>query len=230
MLLSGALSTAAVAAGGLKLDLFLGTYDGLKAYASGDQNPTQKLDYWSGESVPAVAQIAASGDDSATGQDVALTLTVPKVRDAEGKLLISTPAFVDSELAVQAGGGTARSETEDAWILTYTFPSMKGGQFSQLPFNFSFLDGITPNGTTVTPTIELKVGEVTTDTKSITFTAKSADANQVRQIFRRMGEYLQDNKVDVLDENNQKIGVTRFDSETQTDRTPAAGLITYYGV
>ena len=230
LLLSGALSTAAVAAGGLKLDLFLGTYDGLKAYASGDQNPTQKLDYWSGESVPAVAQIAASGDDSATGQDVALTLTVPKVRDAEGKLLISTPAFVDSELAVQAGGGTARSETEDAWILTYTFPSMKGGQFSQLPFNFSFLDGITPNGTTVTPTIELKVGEVTTDTKSITFTAKSADANQVRQIFRRMGEYLQDNKVDVLDENNQKIGVTRFDSETQTDRTPAAGLITYYGV
>ena len=230
MLLSGALSTAAVAAGGLKLDLFLGTYDGLKAYASGDLNPTQKLDYWSGESVPAVAQIAASGDDSATGQDVALTLTVPKVRDAEGKLLISTPAFVDSELAVQAGGGTARSETEDAWILTYTFPSMKGGQFSQLPFNFSFLDGITPNGTTVTPTIELKVGEVTTDTKSITFTAKSADANQVRQIFRRMGEYLQDNKVDVLDENNQKIGVTRFDSETQTDRTPAAGLITYYGV
>lgn len=230
LLLSGALSTAAVAAGGLKLDLFLGTYDGLKAYASGDLNPTQKLDYWSGESVPAVAQIAASGDDSATGQDVALTLTVPKVRDAEGKLLISTPAFVDSELAVQAGGGTARSETEDAWILTYTFPSMKGGQFSQLPFNFSFLDGITPNGTTVTPTIELKVGEVTTDTKSITFTAKSADANQVRQIFRRMGEYLQDNKVDVLDENNQKIGVTRFDSETQTDRTPAAGLITYYGV
>ena len=230
LLLSGALSTAAVAAGGLKLDLFLGTYDGLKAYASGDQNPTQKLDYWSGESVPAVAQIAASGDDSATGQDVALTLTVPKVRDAEGKLLISTPAFVDSELAVQAGGGTARSETEDAWILTYTFPSMKGGQFSQLPFNFSFLDGITPNGTTVTPRIELKVGEVTTDTKSITFTAKSADANQVRQVFRRMGEYLQDNKVDVLDENNQKIGVTRFDSETQTDRTPAAGLITYYGV
>ena len=230
LLLSGALSTAAVAAGGLKLDLFLGTYDGLKAYASGDLNPTQKLDYWSGESVPAVAQIAASGDDSATGQDVALTLTVPKVRDAEGKLLISTPAFVDSELAVQAGGGTARSETEDAWILTYTFPSMKGGQFSQLPFNFSFLDGITPNETTVTPTIELKVGEVTTDTKSITFTAKSADANQVRQIFRRMGEYLQDNKVDVLDENNQKIGVTRFDSETQTDRTPAAGLITYYGV
>lgn len=230
LLLSGALSTAAVAAGGLKLDLFLGTYDGLKADASGDLNPTQKLDYWSGESVPAVAQIAASGDDSATGQDVALTLTVPKVRDAEGKLLISTPAFVDSELAVQAGGGTARSETEDAWILTYTFPSMKGGQFSQLPFNFSFLDGITPNGTTVTPTIELKVGEVTTDTKSITFTAKSADANQVRQIFRRMGEYLQDNKVDVLDENNQKIGVTRFDSETQTDRTPAAGLITYYGV
>ena len=230
LLLSGALSTAAVAAGGLKLDLFLGTYDGLKAYASGDPNPTQKLDYWSGESVPAVAQIAASGDDSATGQDVALTLTVPKVRDAEGKLLISTPAFVDSELAAQAGGGTARSETEDAWILTYTFPSMKGGQFSQLPFNFSFLDGITPNGTTVTPTIELKVGEVTTDTKSITFTAKSADANQVRQIFRRMGEYLQDNKVDVLDENNQKIGVTRFDSETQTDRTPAAGLITYYGV
>ena len=230
MLLSGALSTAAVAAGGLKLDLFLGTYDGLKAYASGDLNPTQKLDYWSGESVPAVAQIAASGDDSATGQDVALTLTVPKVRDAEGKLLISTPAFVDSELAVQAGGGTARSETEDAWILTYTFPSMKGGQFSQLPFNFSFLDGITPNGTTVTPTIELKVGEVTTDTKSITFTAKSADANQVRQIFRRMGEYLQDNKVDVLDENNQKIGVTRFYSETQTDHTPAAGLITYYGV
>ena len=230
LLLSGALSTAAVAAGGLKLDLFLGTYDGLKAYASGDQNPTQKLDYWSGESVPAVAQIAASGDDSATGQDVALTLTVPKVRDAEGKLLISTPAFVDSELAVQAGGGTARSETEDAWILTYTFPSMKGGQFSQLPFNFSFLDGITPNGTTVTPTIELKVGEVTTDTKSITFTAKSADANQVRQIFRRMGEYLQDNKVDVLDENSQKIGVTRFYSETQTDHTPAAGLITYYGV
>ena len=230
LLLSGALSTAAVAAGGLKLDLFLGTYDGLKAYASGDQNPTQKLDYWSGESVPAVAQIAASGDDSATGQDVALTLTVPKVRDAEGKLLISTPAFVDSELAVQAGGGTARSETEDAWILTYTFPSMKGGQFSQLPFNFSFLDGITPNETTVTPTIELKVGEVTTDTKSITFTAKSADANQVRQIFRRMGEYLQDNKVDVLDENSQKIGVTRFYSETQTDHTPAAGLITYYGV
>ena len=230
LLLSGALSTAAVAAGGLKLDLFLGTYDGLKAYASGDQNPTQKLDYWSGESVPAVAQIAASGDDSATGQDVALTLTVPKVRDAEGKLLISTPAFVDSELAVQAGGGTARSETEDAWILTYTFPSMKGGQFSQLPFNFSFLDGITPNGTTVTPTIELKVGEVTTDTKSITFTAKSADANQVRQIFRRMGEYLQDNKVDVLDDNNQKIGVTRFYSDTQTDHTPAAGLITYYGV
>ena len=230
LLLSGALSTAAVAAGGLKLDLFLGTYDGLKAYASGDQNPTQKLDYWSGESVPAVAQIAASGDDSATGQDVALTLTVPKVRDAEGKLLISTPAFVDSELAVQAGGGTARSETEDAWILTYTFPSMKGGQFSQLPFNFSFLDGITPNRTTVTPTIELKVGEVTTDTKSITFTAKSADANQVRQIFRRMGEYLQDNKVDVLDENSQKIGVTRFYSETQTDHTPAAGLITYYGV
>lgn len=230
LLLSGALSTAAVAAGGLKLDLFLGTYDGLKAYASGDLNPTQKLDYWSGESVPAVAQIAASGDDSATGQDVALTLTVPKVRDAEGKLLISTPAFVDSELAVQAGGGTARSETEDAWILTYTFPSMKGGQFSQLPFNFSFLDGITPNGTTVTPTIELKVGEVTTDTKSITFTAKSADANQVRQIFRRMGEYLQDNKVDVLDDNNQKIGVTRFDSDTQTDHTPAAGLITYYGV
>ena len=230
LLLSGALSTAAVAAGGLKLDLFLGTYDGLKAYASGDLNPTQKLDYWSGESVPAVAQIAASGDDSATGQDVALTLTVPKVRDAEGKLLISTPAFVDSELAVQAGGGTARSETEDAWILTYTFPSMKGGQFSQLPFNFSFLDGITPNGTTVTPTIELKVGEVTTDTKSITFTAKSADANQVRQIFRRMGEYLQDNKVDVLDENSQKIGVTRFYSDTQTDHTPAAGLITYYGV
>ena len=230
LLLSGALSTAAVAAGGLKLDLFLGTYDGLKAYASGDLNPTQKLDYWSGESVPAVAQIAASGDDSATGQDVALTLTVPKVRDAEGKLLISTPAFVDSELAVQAGGGTARSETEDAWILTYTFPSMKGGQFSQLPFNFSFLDGITPNGTTVTPTIELKVGEVTTDTKSITFTAKSADANQVRQIFRRMGEYLQDNKVDVLDENNQKIGVTKFYSDTRTDHTPAAGLITYYGV
>lgn len=230
LLLSGALSTAAVAAGGLKLDLFLGTYDGLKAYASGDLNPTQKLDYWSGESVPAVAQIAASGDDSATGQDVALTLTVPKVRDAEGKLLISTPAFVDSELAVQAGGGTARSETEDAWILTYTFPSMKGGQFSQLPFNFSFLDGITPNGTTVTPTIELKVGEVTTDTKSITFTAKSADANQVRQIFRRMGEYLQDNKVDVLDDNNQKIGVTKFYSDTQTDHTPAAGLITYYGV
>ena len=230
MLLSGALSTAAVAAGGLKLDLFLGTYDGLKAYASGDQNPTQKLEYWSGESVPAVAQIAASGDDSATGQDVALTLTVPKVRDAEGKLLISTPAFVDSELAVQAGGGTARSETEDAWILTYTFPSMKGGQFSQLPFNFSFLDGITPNGTTVTPTIELKVGEVTTDTKSITFTAKSADANQVRQIFRRMGEYLQDNKVDVLDDNNQKIGVTKFYSQNQTDHTPAAGLITYYGV
>ena len=230
LLLSGALSTAAVAAGGLKLDLFLGTYDGLKAYASGDLNPTQKLDYWSGESVPAVAQIAASGDDSATGQDVALTLTVPKVRDAEGKLLISTPAFVDSELAVQAGGGTARSETEDAWILTYTFPSMKGGQFSQLPFNFSFLDGITPNGTTVTPTIELKVGEVTTDTKSITFTAKSAEANQVRQIFRRMEEYLQDNKVDVLDDNNQKIGVTRFDSENQTDHTPAAGLITYYGV
>ena len=230
LLLSGALSTAAVAAGGLKLDLFLGTYDGLKAYASGDLNPTQKLDYWSGESVPAVAQIAASGDDSATGQDVALTLTVPKVRDAEGKLLISTPAFVDSELAVQAGGGTARSETEDAWILTYTFPSMKGGQFSQLPFNFSFLDGITPNGTTVTPTIELKVGEVTTDTKSITFTAKSADANQVRQIFRRMGGYLQDNKVDVLDDNNQKIGVTKFYSDTQTDHTPAAGLITYYGV
>ena len=230
LLLSGALSTAAVAAGGLKLDLFLGTYDGLKAYASGDQNPTQKLDYWSGESVPAVAQIAASGDDSATGQDVALTLTVPKVRDAEGKLLISTPAFVDSELAVQAGGGTARSETEDAWILTYTFPSMKGGQFSQLPFNFSFLDGITPNGTTVTPTIELKVGEVTTDTKSIMFTAKSADANQVRQIFRRMGEYLQDNKVDVLDENSQKIGVTKFYSDTRTDHTPAAGLITYYGV
>ena len=230
MLLSGALSTAAVAAGGLKLDLFLGTYDGLKAYASGDLNPTQKLDYWSGESVPAVAQIAASGDDSATGQDVALTLTVPKVRDAEGKLLISTPAFVDSELAVQAGGGTARSETEDAWILTYTFPSMKGGQFSQLPFNFSFLDGITPNGTTVTPTIELKVGEVTTDTKSITFTAKSAEANQVRQVFRRMGEYLQDNKVDVLDENSQKIGVTKFYSDTQTDHTPAAGLITYYGV
>ena len=220
----------AFAAGGLKLDLFLGTYDGLKAYASGDLNPTQKLDYWSGESVPAVAQIAASGDDSATAQDVALTLTVPKARNAEGKLLISTPAFVDSELAVQAGGGTARSETEDARILTYTFPSMKGGQFSQLPFNFSFLDGITPNGTTVTPTIELKVGEVTTDTKAITATAKSADANQVFQVFPHMGEYLQDNKVDVLDENNKKIGVTRFYSETQTNHTPAAGLTTDFGV
>lgn len=220
----------AFAAGGLKLNLFLGTYDGLKAYASGDLNPTQKLDYWSGESIPAVAQIAASGNDSATAQDVALTLTVPKVRDAEGKLLISTPAFVDSELAVQAGGGTARSETEDAWILTYTFPSMKGGQFSQLPFNFSFLDGITPNGTTVTPTIELKVGEVTTDTKAITFTAKSADANQVFQMFPHMGAYLQDNNVDVLDENNKKIGVTRFYSETQTDHTPAAGLTTDFGV
>ena len=220
----------AFAAGGLKLDLFLGTYDGLKAYASGDPNPTQKLDYWSGESVPAVAQIAASGEDSATAQDVALTLTVPKVRDAEGKLLISTPAFVDSELAVQAGGGTARSETEDAWILTYTFPSMKGGQFSQLPFNFSFLDGITPNGTTVTPTIELKVGEVTTDTKAITFTAKSSDANQVYQVFPHMGEYLQDNNVDVLDENNKKIGVTRFYSDTRTDHTPAAGLTTEFGV
>ena len=231
LLLPGVLPPpVAFAAGGLNLDLFLGTYDGLKAYASGDPNPTQKLDYWSGESVPAVAQIAASGEDSATAQDVALTLTVPKVRDAEGKLLISTPAFVDSELAVQAGGGTARSETEDAWILTYTFPSMKGGQFSQLPFNFSFLDGITPNGTTVTPTIELKVGEVTTDTKSLTFTAKSADANQVRQVFRRMGEYLQDNKVDVLDENNQKIGVTKFYSDTRTDHTPAAGLTTYFGV
>ena len=231
LLLPGVLPPpVAFAAGGLKLDLFLGTYDGLKAYASGDLNPTQKLDYWSGESVPAVAQIAASGEDSATAQDVALTLTVPKVRDAEGKLLISTPEFVDSELAAQAGGGTARSETEDAWSVTYTFPSMKGGQFSQLPFNFSFLDGITPNGTTVTPTIELKVGEVTTDTKSITFTAKSADANQVRQIFRRMGEYLQDNGADVHDENNQKIGVTKFYSETQTDHTPAAGLITRYGV
>lgn len=231
LLLPGVLPPpVAFAAGGLNLDLFLGTYDGLKAYASGDLNPTQKLDYWSGESIPAVAQIAASGDDSATAQDVALTLTVPKVRDAEGKLLISTPAFVDSELAVQAGGGTARSETEDAWILTYTFPSMKGGQFSQLPFNFSFLDGITPNGTTVTPTIELKVGEVTTDTKAITFTAKSADANQVFQMFPHMGYYLQDNKVDVLDENNRKIGVTRFNSETQTNHTPAAGLTTDFGV
>lgn len=231
LLLPGVLPPpVAFAAGGLNLDLFLGTYDGLKAYASGDLNPTQKLDYWSGESIPAVAQIAASGDDSATAQDVALTLTVPKVRDAEGKLLISTPAFVDSELAVQAGGGTARSETEDAWILTYTFPSMKGGQFSQLPFNFSFLDGITPNGTTVTPTIELKVGEVTTDTKAITFTAKSADANQVFQMFPHMGYYLQDNQGDVLDENNRKIGVTRFNSETQTNHTPAAGLTTDFGV
>lgn len=231
LLLPGVLPPpVAFAAGGLNLDLFLGTYDGLKAYASGDPNPTQKLDYWSGESVPAVAQIAASGEDSATAQDVALTLTVPKVRDAEGKLLISTPAFVDSELAVQAGGGTARSETEDAWILTYTFPSMKGGQFSQLPFNFSFLDGITPNGTTVTPTIELKVGEVTTDTKAITFTAKSADANQVFQMFPHMGYYLQDNQGDVLDENNRKIGVTRFNSETQTNHTPAAGLTTDFGV
>lgn len=231
LLLPGVLPPpVAFAAGGLNLDLFLGTYDGLKAYASGDLNPTQKLDYWSGESIPAVAQIAASGDDSATALDVALTLTVPKVRDAEGKLLISTPAFVDSELAVQAGGGTARSETEDAWILTYTFPSMKGGQFSQLPFNFSFLDGITPNGTTVTPTIELKVGEVTTDTKAITFTAKSADANQVFQMFPHMGYYLQDNQGDVLDENNRKIGVTRFNSETQTNHTPAAGLTTDFGV
>ena len=98
LLLPGFAPPVAFAAGGLKLDLFLGTYDGLKAYASGDPNPTQKLDYWSGESVPAVAQMAASGEDSATAQDVALTLTVPKVRDAEGKLLISTPAFVDSEL------------------------------------------------------------------------------------------------------------------------------------
>ena len=86
LLLPGVLPPpVAFAAGGLKLDLFLGTYDGLKAYASGDLNPTQKLDYWSGESVPAVAQIAASGDDSATGQDVALTLTVPKVARRGGQ-------------------------------------------------------------------------------------------------------------------------------------------------
>ena len=63
LLLPGVLPPpVAFAAGGLNLDLFLGTYDGLKAYASGDPNPTQKLDYWSGESVPVVAQIAASGD------------------------------------------------------------------------------------------------------------------------------------------------------------------------
>ena len=158
LLLPGVLPPAAFAAGELKLDLFLGTYEGLKAYANGDPNPAQKLEYWSGESIPAVAQISASGDDGATAEDVTLTLTVPKVRDAAGTLLMSTPAFVDSELAAQVGGATTRSETDDAWVLTYTFPTMKGGQFSQLPFDFPFLDGITPNGTSVRPTIDLTVG------------------------------------------------------------------------
>ena len=36
--------------------------------------------------------------------------------------------------------------------------------------------------------------------------------------------------MDVLDENNQKIGVTKFYSNTRTDHTPAAGLTTYFGV
>ena len=114
LLLPGVLPPpVAFAAGGLNLDLFLGTYDGLKAYASGDLNPTQKLDYW------LVSQSRRS-PDRGIGRRLrhrARRRTHPhgsKVRDAEGKLLISTPAFVDSELAVQAGGGTARSETEDA--------------------------------------------------------------------------------------------------------------------
>ena len=175
-----------------------------------------------------MAQISASGDDGATAEDVTLTLTVPKVRDAAGTLLMSTPAFVDSELAAQVGGATTRSETDDAWVLTYTFPTMKGGQFSQLPFDFPFLDGITPNGTSVTPTIELTVGRVKTDTKSITFTAKAADVNQVHQQLVEFPGYLNNGKD--LDPNGQKIGLIPFYSETQTNRTPADGLTAKFGV
>lgn len=177
-----------------------------------------------------MAQISASGDDGATAENVVLTLTVPKVRDAAGNLLISSPAFVDSELAAQAGGGTTRSETDDAWVLTYTFPIMKGGQFSQLPFDFSFLDGITANGTTVTPTIELAIGGVKSDEKSIIFTAKATDAHQVRERFDTIPGYLKDKNGDVLDPNGQKIGVIPFYSETQTNHTPATGLTQTYGV
>ncbi|KAA8725968.1 SpaA isopeptide-forming pilin-related protein [Corynebacterium phocae] len=186
----------------LKIDLFVGTREELKGEES-------RLDYWSGETVNSIVSLDVSGAD-VNLRNAVLTLTFPKVKNEDGKLLTNEPGFVDSNLATSS----VNREDDEAWYKEYHFDTLKGGQITQLPFLFNFINHITPDGTTVTPTVALSADNFDTIEEEVTFTAKAADGYRTDlRLWRK--DYANFTEVD-----GKKVGVYRFNSDPLTGVTP----------
>lgn len=132
-----------------------------------NEDGTDKLEYFSGETIMPRATFDISGD----GVNIAnakTVITVPKVK-YNGKQVVTKPTFV----ILDSAKTNVMTEDEDNWYYTYTFESLKGGSVALAPFPFSFINKVTPGGTTITPRYELFDGDgKLLDSKEVTYTSK----------------------------------------------------------
>ncbi|MBS4750456.1 LPXTG cell wall anchor domain-containing protein [Carnobacteriaceae bacterium zg-ZUI78] len=134
------------------------------------KNPdkTDKLEYLSGQNITPRAAFDISGD-GVNIVNAKTVITFPKVKH-EGEIVTTKPTFV----VLDSAKTSEFSEDDDNWYMTYTFDSLKGGSIALAPFPFNFINGKTPNGTTVTPKYELfdATGKLL-DKAIVTYTAKT---------------------------------------------------------
>ncbi|APT93374.1 hypothetical protein CPHO_11305 [Corynebacterium phocae] len=127
-----------------------------------------KTEYWSGEAIGTTAFLDFSGPV----RNLVMTLKVPKVK-VDGELVIGGSGPGNSPNFTAKGEMETR-EDDEAWYRTYHLGNPEAGNLG-LPFTFSFLNGVTPNGTTVTPTMTVEADNFGPETLEITYTARVAD-------------------------------------------------------
>lgn len=135
-----------------------------------------KVDYQSGEDIPATARFEATGTQVNLVRPK-LRITVPKISPVDpsnphtNDNFLTKPGFVDSSRAIDKIDG----EDAHSWWVEYEYTDIKGGTALEYPFPFSFKNFVTPEGTQVTPkfTLYSNAGDILQEV-SITFTAHSS--------------------------------------------------------
>lgn len=129
--------------------------------------------------------------------------------------------------SIHASSSTDR-EDEHYYYRDFKFNQLSGGTMYDFPFIFSFANGITPAGTTITPTWTLKDrdGNVVLQTQE-TFTSKASDQYSVHKIASCDGVEGATCRMDT------NLSVSRYFWETEEANptsVPSSGITVQYAM
>ena len=171
-----------------RIDMSISTVEHLR------DGVAERWEYWSGEPINPVARLDASGT-AVNITNARVTLKVPKSQ------YLQKPQFVDSANADKS----VQREDSEAWYVDYHFNTLRGGTAMDFPFPTSFLNKITPNGTTVDVSWTLYDGNNTQlQTVSKTLKAKSQQQYTAQKGVNRLG-YPQDSSRRLVKVDGQNI-------------------------